>query len=278
MLKFLNSGKSFKFAALIFALAASPSNGGPPVVSHGGDQSEEVNTGITKLIVHRKVDEYPFVVIALRIDRAQYSGKLESPESANSLINLRDYGERLYIMAAINGGFLASYSPPVPAGLLKIDGKILSNLAPNDPVMDAVVCVGNDTNFYTVARFANNPSPSDCIQTGPLLIIGQREVVSDNPVDKEIDYPFVSGRFERAFIGRDVNGATVIGWTSTIDLISLSQLLVGSIESGGFGLTDAAALPGKNSAGLIWRDQWERLQHLGGGDHPMPSIIAFVLN
>ena len=237
-----------------------------------------MRTGITKLIVQRKVGELPFVVIALRIDRAKYSGKLELPESADSLVNLQEFGERLHIKAAINGGFLDSYSPPVPAGLLKANGKILSNLAPKDPVMDAVVCVGIDTNVYTVARFADDSSLSDCLQTGPLLVIDQREVISVNPLDEEINFTFVNGRFERAFIGRDVNDRTVIGWASDVDLISLSLLLVGSTDSGGLGLTDAAALPGKNSAGLIWRDELERLRQEGGGDHPMPSIIAFVLN
>jgi hypothetical protein len=175
-------------------------------------------------------------------------------------------------LALMNGGFLDSTSPATPAGFLKIAGQIINRASvprvPDgggpvdrviDPVVDGFLCFANEPSARAVvigpfAEFEKVATDyPDCIQGGPLLVNDgkpiekQLEALDDDPTLKK----FALVAAARSFIARTKAGNIVMGVTSPVSLYSLRSILLQEKGSGGFEVSQAIALTGRISAGLI---------------------------
>jgi hypothetical protein len=70
-------------------------------------------------------------------------------------------------------------------------------------------------------------------------------------LDKQINFPFSSAAFDRAFLALDHNNDVIVGVSSRISLTVLRDLLILPEDRGGFGAVVAVGLPGTRSAGLV---------------------------
>jgi hypothetical protein len=160
--------------------------------------------------------------------------------------------------AILNGGFLSTYAPATPAGLVQIRSERINDGAPGDSVASAVICFGQTERPNAVAIEPFSASErlrktySDCLQAGPLLIYKGRpfsnlEELDSDPTLK--NFAFVAA--ERSFVARNARGETVLGVTAKTSLYALRAALLLSENEGGFGAITAICLTGRSTAGMI---------------------------
>ena len=156
--------------------------------------------------------------------------------------------------AAFTGGFLESYSPATPSGLIVMSGKLINALKIEDKVMTSALCftdkISRPFTITSVKTFKPTGGSDDCIQAGP-LIINSKAVASDlDQLDKRLDFQFSSGAFSRAFIGMNTRNDVILGVSTPLSLFDLRKLMLTPERDGGLGLTTAIMLSGGRTAGL----------------------------
>lgn len=159
-------------------------------------------------------------------------------------------------VAAFTGGFLETYSPARPAGLVQRRGAVLNDIQ-DDRVMKAVVCYSADgatpVTIMDAHEFVKDRTRGDCIQTGPFLVRNGKEATDFSALDESLPgrFPFSRKPFQRAFLLLDGRGAIVVGVASSISLFALRDLLLKPVQEGGFAARTAVALSGTRTAGLV---------------------------
>jgi|GEM_PF-3917302 len=135
---------------------------------------------------------------------------------------LSDYYRRTNASLVVSGGEMAigSYSIPLPAGLVQVDGQVLTPLS--DPsILDGVVCLdGPRMGIILAAEFSEELS-ADCLQTGPILIRFQE--ISPRLEAAEAFGLYVPAR--HTFVCVRGNGI-VLGISEPVGLLRLANLLV----------------------------------------------------
>lgn len=159
--------------------------------------------------------------------------------------SLEGYASESGAVAGVTGGFLRSYFPPLPTGLVQVNGRLLAAASQRSSFTNALVRFDSVTRRTAIERMpdANKLSRSgSALQTGPLMIIdGAPQAMSAS----------LTARAERAFIARDASGRVLIGVSGRTTLPRLVDLLIRA--EGPFGAVEAANLSGSSNAGLLLR-------------------------
>lgn len=175
--------------------------------------------------------------------------------------------------AVFTGGYLDSFVPATPTGLVISNGTIVNDAKAADdakkkePVLTGVLCFGQlgKGSIVTITSYRAGDSLKewrDCIQSGP-LIVSRGEYRDDletldanlagriTEASKERQSGFVAGSYERAFALKNRSGQLILGVTSPASLFSLRYLLKEPADQGGFAAVDAILLTGWRTAGSI---------------------------
>jgi uncharacterized protein YigE (DUF2233 family) len=166
----------------------------------------------------------------------------------------------------ISGGYMSSFSPPRPLGLVKVDGKQIGS--PHTSWLGTgMFCTdGRQVKIAPFGQLSSNNTFTDCIQSGPLLI-SDGIVRYDN--DKEIgagEEKLVSSVQEQAFICIDSNYKVKLGVSDPIRLDEFSRFLSTKLNC-----QDALRLTGQRTAGLQTRSKL-----FGYDEFPLYSVIAVL--
>jgi uncharacterized protein YigE (DUF2233 family) len=147
------------------------------------------------------------------------------------------------MIAAINGGFTATYSLPIPAGLVVQDGKVVTGLNARSSSQSGVFCVGPDgADIIAKASFKNGVF-AQAIQSGPIVI--------ERPGKNGIDLiERKSPPYRRSVIGLDQQGRLLLIATGEAHLYDIAGLMLKSEAQGGLGCTAALNLSGGIESGL----------------------------
>jgi len=206
------------------------------------------------------------VLAASAPDDVQSTRPLYSDRSASGY-SLQDYQVRYGAFAVVSGGYFDSYSPPTPWGLLKSNGTQISEVR-RSWLTDGFFCsdVGH-VEIMSVSNDAARVGFRDCVQSGPLLLLGKKPV-NDPTRDAVADFKkFESAPYERAFACLGDNGDVILGVAGKIEL----PKLVSALLEPEFDCRDAIALTSSGLAGLRVGDAL-----FGSDDVLFPSVIAIV--
>jgi Phosphodiester glycosidase len=227
--------------------------------------SESGEFTITVLIVDPKKNR---LKLALPTDSAAYGSSLA----------------RFYLdedaLAVMSAGFLRTYSPVSPAGLLKFDGAIINTLSNTDPALGGIVCFANKNQELTIAARSNThiiDISNDCIQGGPLFI--SEGIVHDELERIDSEYTnFSSRRYVRTFLAKSKRGEILLGYTSPTSLFALRRVLLMGESEGGLQAVAAVGLTGgTQTAGLIVRATDPRQPFSRGNTTtPLPNALAVM--
>jgi hypothetical protein len=264
-------------AALLWPTSALPQDKPELEVLQSVRRGEERTVHAMEVASHvarTSLGEVPFH--SLRIAPGQHGFRLALPrlaESGGSSLSRFRFDENA--LAAFPGGFLETYSPATPAGLVLQGKKILNELRPQDPVMKAVVCYSADARapivIWDASAFSTDKATGDCVQTGPFLVKEGRNEADLAALDAELKFPFAVKPFDRAFLALDLQDHIVVGVARRISLFAMRAALLKSREEGGFGARLATALTGTRTAGLIVADE-------GGGEITAGNIKTLLPN
>ena len=166
----------------------------------------------------------------------------------------------------ISGGYLSSFSPPTPLGLVKSNGVLVSR--PHDSwLVEGLYCENGSEAVIVKWQEENDLSSfRDCLQAGPILLLGGKQP-QDVPSVESTGYKKLAYSVqEQAFLCTLIGKRVALGITSETNLPALVDFLRDKV-----GCIDAIRLTGKETAGLRYKDK------LYGKDQFLfPSAIGIV--
>ena len=221
-----------------------------PATARADQQLHTVPSNGSELIVRLKTAGEA-VISYLMIDPRNH--RLDIVADGQGGSSLREFLNREGASVAFTGGYLRTFAPPAPTGYLLVDGTELNQIVPDDPVVDAILCLGRGPSVMTVVRlshartFRRKAPHEDCIQAGPLLIQDGR---AGYDLDRGDRLNRLSGEFERAFLALQADRSIMLGVSSRTTLQHLRDVLIAPPEAGGFGAHAALVLTGATTAGM----------------------------
>jgi exopolysaccharide biosynthesis protein len=157
--------------------------------------------------------------------------------------------------AAISGGYLKSFYPPLPTGLVQVRGRLISARVPDDTVVNGTVVVraSGSIAIYPLSQASRDSLArwSECIQAGPILVSGGRPALPPAIAPASRLGVMATRAFSRAFIATDRSGRVVLGRCESARLPELADFLARPIGTGGLGCTEAINLSGGGSEGIL---------------------------
>ena len=129
--------------------------------------------------------------------------------NSSQKLTVRDVSLQNNFQLAINGGFFDKENNH--AGLLEIDNKTLSPIAPLDTQLSHILAYDRNDNtysFYETNSFVSDKRFSFAFQSGPIFL--QNNIIQSDFINNSING---NGLYQRSFIGNNSNGETIIGIT-----------------------------------------------------------------
>ena len=177
--------------------------------------------------------------------------------------------------AVLSGGFLASFSPAVPMGLVVLDGTIANR--PHDiGLLNGVIetrQMGVNVRLLTRPLIESRQPPDfDILQSGP-MIVDDGQSVLDLANEQELGR-LERDEFERAFFCVDRQGNALLVATGPTYLRDLANRIGQPVSAGGLGCRAAINLSGANSRSLVVEGGRQRFEM---GDTLFRNATAIVV-
>lgn len=164
-----------------------------------------------------------------------------------------------------SAGYTKSMMSPIPVGLLKHGGVVLSPLTMKEPLLSGIVCIDSVGHASVLASQKGERGLGkkledcvDAVQAGPLLIDKGR-----------IQEGLQSVKYARSFVAIDSNGKVIFG--NSLKPVGLDELACRLSTLPG-GVASALNLQGDSLGGLILRVGSER-DEIGGVDETIASYF-----
>lgn len=181
-----------------------------------------------------------------------------------STMTLSDYYQSTKPLAVLSGGFLSSFSPPLPLGQIVIDGNLVSQ--PHISWLTTGMFCASE-NGYFVEEF--NPKKkivphSDCIQSGPLLIKNNEVRYDSNYNYSTAEMDLVKPVKDQAFVCVTRDGNLILGVSTPSRLDEFSHAVKTELQC-----ANALGLTTFETAGLYYQEKL-----VGHDELPLTSVIA----
>ncbi len=165
-------------------------------------------------------------------------------EVGGEAYTLATYIERSGSRVAFSGGYVKSYAPPEPTGLVK-SGGILLNPAAGHRVQNGVILIEGAR--IAIRRFTGGGQVDgwrDALQAGPLLVQDGQSALTIPVLPRDSVLNRVQTQmYPRAFVALDARGRVVLGVTEELSLPELVGILVAPTAQGGYEVRSALNLP-----------------------------------
>lgn len=189
----------------------------------------------------------PMLDAALTVLRASSSARVSiavaDPRTGGA--TLSEYLQRSSARATASGGYLKSFDPPIPLGLVKNEGQVV-NRAESSRLLDGLICVARDRRVSV--QPVENASLDQCdqaLQSGPVIVRAGKAIEEWGDVETT---QIAEERYSRAFFCVDGANRPVLGRTGPVALAPLAAFL-----RGGHGVEceSAVILPHGGGGGLV---------------------------
>ena len=171
--------------------------------------------------------------------------------------------EKLKAEFVIGSGYVESFVPPIPAGLLVVNNVTQSTV--NEDGFSTLVAVANGkVNLIPKDQWADE-SFSGAFQVGPRLVEDGAAVILD----------LKKGSATRAFVGLREDNSVVAGVTlQNVNLQLLADFLAAPADSGGLATVDAVNLAGGGSEAFLYSNNNDQIAY-GNVKSRQASMLAF---
>lgn len=177
---------------------------------------------------------------------------------------LAEFAKDFNASVVISGGYMNSFAPPVPLGLVKSAGVVL-NGPHNSWLFNGLICVAQTQ--VQIEPYSNVDQTIKCrdsLQAGQLLVQNGRKVL----VVDDRNNKLINVSQERAFVCTDAGHRVIMGVTGKMEEMPLADLLLRPP----FNCVDAISLSGQATAGILILNIGANGQ-LGSTGSPLPNAI-----
>ena len=187
------------------------------------------------------------------------------------------YQEQHNAKVVLSGGFLKSFHPALPLGLVKSGGTLLNRPIFESDLLNGLLIIRSPNRRPDIVPFQWSERRiagwADALQSGPLLVRRGRAVIFDISWRLASERKLVEQYYTRAFIAIDQSGHFLLAITGKVSLPLLVDLLIRPASEGGLGCMDALNLSGGGSEGLVLK-VGERDLALRTTDVRLPNAIV----
>jgi hypothetical protein len=149
------------------------------------------------------------------------------------------------LLAMVNGGYLRSFAPPRPLGLVRVNGRNLSS--PNSTWLgDGMICMNNKQIVISAFRQEEVSKNRDCLQSAPVIISKGLNRYSPMSSLESGEMKLVEARQEQSFVCVDKNNNIILGFSEKIALKDLVPALISNLSC-----ESAIRMSGHDTAGLV---------------------------
>jgi DNA-binding protein HU-beta len=221
---------------------------------------ERDNFSISEL----KVAQLDSTLIIAQFSQDQYIAEVVGIEPKySSGISTLAAVEKLKAEFVIGSGYVVSFVPPVPAGLLVVNNATLSTVN-EEGFSTLVAVVKGKVNLLPKEQWADE-SISGAFQVGPRLVEDGAAVILD----------LKKGSATRAFVGLREDNSVVAGVTlGDVNLQLLADFLAAPADSGGLATVDAVNLAGGGSEAFLYSNNNDQFAY-GNVKSRQASMLAF---
>lgn len=236
---------------------------------------EEVVLGIVRKEYNYVLDDKSKLTInVVRIDPAKWKvqvidvyGALKKQKGQFYVYSIKELISILKPQVIINGGFTASYSIPIPAGLLVESKKIVTRLNSLSETQTGVFCIGK-TGYKIIKKEEYGNGDCDyALQAGPVLIEYPAKIVVYKNEPRKYQ------KYRRSIVAIDRRGRLLLITTSEGHLYDIAKFLVKSDAEGGLDCMTALNLSGDVQSGIYMSHKGKPIVD-GNIDVPIASAIA----
>ncbi len=191
-------------------------------------------------------------ITAIRASLDGYRLEVGIPQNASSGESMLSFQERSHAAVVLSGGFLTSFFPPIPLGLVR-HGSVLVNRAAGGDLLDGVLLVA--AGKLSIQRFrgaGDLEGWAEALQSGPMLLSAGRSALPDvADIKTRSTRQLIDNEYSRAFIATLADGRLLLAVTGAVSLRALADYLVRSAPRGGLACIDALNLGGGGSEGIL---------------------------
>jgi uncharacterized protein YigE (DUF2233 family) len=212
-------------------------------------------------------------LMVLRVEPSKYSAKVIDTvevlgkQKRSAIYSLKEAAKATKPVVIMNGGFSASYSFPIPAGLLVTNGKEIKQLNTVSSVQNGVFASSQSGWDIMHRSKYKSGKYTYALQSGPLLI-EPSGVVGIDKMDVQKHKPY-----RRSVLGIDKSGRLMLILSDEVNLYDLALFLSQQEEAGGLGCIVALNLSGDVESSIILSDSKYPGEY-GNVDVQLASAIA----
>ncbi len=214
----------------------------------------------------------PFAVLLARVDPARHRIRIVAdPSLKQPGRSLEAFQAQTDARVVLSGGFMKSFYPAIPLGLVRVSGEVVSQgVSPGD-LFTGVLGRSGETVRITAFDETRAAEYDDALQSGPLLALDARTALPERVEDLDATTrQLIEGAHPRAFVASGCDGRLVLGVTGEVTLTDLARFLATGADEGGLGCTAALNLSGGKEAGLLIR--------AGGEEHAFGATDFRIAN
>ena len=146
----------------------------------------------------------------------------------------------------IGSGFVRSFYPLIPTGLLKINSEMITDIATSNEAYSGIIIEKNGTLEFTDKNSPIEYEYNSGFQIGPIILRNGKIRIFESEVKKFLPY-------RRSFVGRNIEGEIIIGITlNRVHLYHLGKILSEEISQNWLEIKDVYNLSGGGSEGFDW--------------------------
>lgn len=191
-------------------------------------------------------------ITAVRGSLRMYRLEVAVPQNDKSGDSVTTFQEHSQAAVVLSGGFLTSFYPPIPLGLVK-HGQVLVNRAVGGDLLNGLLLVraGKPT-IQPFSGAGDVAGWDEALQSGPMLLNAGHSAL---PNVAEIRTPstrqLIENEYARAFVATLPDDQFLLAVTGAVSLRALLDLLTRPEAQGGLACLDALNLGGGGSAGVL---------------------------
>jgi hypothetical protein len=237
--------------AVLLPLAAQPPEGPPqsgPLKFQSLEPGLDVFQGVI-FAVRRSVS-----MTILRASLRGHRVGLAIPQGKETGDTLVGFLERYKAKAVVSGGFVKSFYPPLPLGLVKQNGQVINRGASADLLNGVLLMQAGRVAIEGFRGTEELTGWGDALQAGPLLVRTRRSAL---PTDTSGLMPstrkLIGNEYSRAFVAILPGDQVALAFSGPVTLPALVDFLTRSAAQGGLGCLDALNFTGDRTCGLLVR-------------------------
>ena len=175
----------------------------------------------------------------------------QNPNIGDSIVSFQEHSQAAVVLS---GGFLTSFYPPIPLGIVKRSRVLVNRAAGGDLLNGLLLVRAGRASIEPFRGAAGVAEWDDALQSGPMLLYGGHSALPNvAEIGTRSTRQLIENEYSRAFVATLPDNQFLLAVTGAVSLRALVDLLARPAPQGGLACLNALNLSGGGSEGMLVR-------------------------